>query len=314
MEPIFTGLAALLLGKPVIEGLKGLKARQTIYEYAPESHRVKEGTPTMGGFLMLIATALAGILVALNAERSAYTAHYWLVWGGAMLFGLLGFLDDYLIRKWTGRRGFEWKIKLIAQLVLASAFVMVLMNAGAVKPVSGSQWFNLLFGIFWVVGWANAFNLTDGLDGLAAGLSAIALTALGVWSGEPAIALPAYCWAAACLGYLWWNTHPAQVFMGDTGSMALGAVFAGLSLQAAWEVPNILTGYGVPILIGWVFATEILTVVIQLTWVKTMGRRLFLATPIHHHFERLNWHESRIVVRFWIAGLLAAAAVVLWLK
>lgn len=309
MEPIASGIAALLLGKPVIEGLKRLKARQTIYEYAPESHRVKEGTPTMGGFLMLIAAALAGIVMIGRTENSQHLASYWLVWGGAMAFGLLGFSDDYLVRKLTGRRGFEWKIKLIAQLVLALAFVTILTNANAVGQGSGSRWFHLLFGTFWVVGWVNAFNLTDGLDGLAAGLSVIAFIALGVWSKEPAIALPAYCWAAACMGYLWWNTYPAQVFMGDTGSMALGAVFAGLSLQAAWGVSNAVAGYGVPIFIGWVFAVEILTVVIQLTWVKTMGRRLFLATPIHHHFERLNWHESRIVVRFWIAGLLAAGAI-----
>jgi len=309
MEPVISGLAALFLGKPMIEGLKVLKARQTIYEYAPESHRVKEGTPTMGGFLMIVATALAGVLMIWRTESSQLIVPYWLIWCGAAAFGLLGFLDDYLVRKLTGRRGFEWKTKLIAQFVLAAAFVLALVNAGAVEPTQGSEWFHLLFGTFWVVGWVNAFNLTDGLDGLAAGLSVIAFAALGVWSGEPAIALPAYCWASACVGYLWWNTYPAQVFMGDTGSMALGAVFAALSLQAAWKVPQIAVGYGVPIFIGWVFAAEILTVVIQLTWVKTMGRRLFLATPIHHHFERLNWHESRIVVRFWIAGLLAAGAV-----
>jgi len=310
--------AALLLGKPVIGWLAGIRARQTIYAYAPETHRAKEGTPTMGGLLMMLGV-VAGLAVWAGRTREPLVPVL-VIFAGAAWFALIGLLDDYWIRRWTGQRGLEWKQKLALQLVAGgvSVYVLWLAASGVAVPLLGGTDAGraqlpltpatFALGVLWLVGWVNAFNLTDGLDGLAAGLTALAM--LGVYAisaGQGSWVAYALMVAGACIGYLWWNVHPARVFMGDTGSMFLGASFGLLTLRSLLYAPA-LPNWCAFALVGLMFATEILSVVVQLSSVKLRGgKRVFRATPIHHHFELLGWAEPTIVMRFWLVGAIAAA-------
>jgi len=244
------------------------------------------------------------------------------IFAGAVWFAFIGLLDDYWIRRWTGQRGLEWKQKLGLQLVAAglSVYVLWLVASGAEAAESllglasedtAQLPLNLLtfgLGVLWVVGWVNAFNLTDGLDGLAAGLTALAMMGVyAIGAGQGGWMSYALMVAGACVGYLWWNVHPARVFMGDTGSMFLGASFGLLTLRYLLTAPE-WQAWGAFVLVGGVFAVEILSVVVQLSSVKLRGgKRIFRATPIHHHFELLGWAEPTIVMRFWLAGAIAAA-------
>ncbi|CUU38593.1 MAG: phospho-N-acetylmuramoyl-pentapeptide-transferase [Armatimonadetes bacterium] len=319
MEALTASLIALILGKPMIGWLAKLNIRQTIYSYAPETHRPKEGTPTMGGFIILCGV-LGGLLAyALQQETQYLLPSMLAILTGAFLFALIGLVDDHLIRRWTGQRGLEWKTKLVLQgavgafsLWLMAQVPPQLQSAPPTPPSADGHllWWGL--GLLWLVGWVNALNLTDGLDGLAGGLSVIAFGTLSVMAREVSVAALGGVWAGAALGYLWWNTHPAKVFMGDTGSMALGAAF-GLLTWREWMLNPTLSHAAIWVLLGGVFAVEVLTVIIQLSAVKTLRRRIFKATPIHHHFELLGWREPEIVVRFWIAGALCAlGAFLLW--
>ncbi len=343
MEVLVPALVAILLGKPIIGSLARLNIRQSIYAYAPDTHRAKEGTPTMGGFLILLGITAGLVALALvpasgsaDAPATRILSRLHLIadvpghllltpllalFASALLFALLGFLDDYLARRWLGRRGLEWKMKLLLQFLVAMV-ALYLMSTVPVQlmrsvppsmlqePSGGGGMLAWLLGLVWVVGWVNAFNLTDGLDGLAAGLSVIAFGLLAPLCRDAVSALTSLLWCGAALGYLWWNIHPARVFMGDTGSMALGATFGLITWReigiANWLEPG---GWwlqaGISVLIGLVFAVEIVSVVVQLSAVKLLRRRLFRATPIHHHFELLGWHESAIVGRFWLVGALA---------
>jgi phospho-N-acetylmuramoyl-pentapeptide-transferase len=316
---LVAALTALVLGKPVIGWLARIKARQTIYAYAPETHRPKEGTPTMGGFLIILGV-LAGLLVWGVAHRGEYLVLTLVIFAGALWFAAIGLLDDYWMRRLTGRRGLEWKSKLGLQLVAAAVSVYMLWQAmptpNMTPPTLTGEsigWLRLEFhwgyyvlGVLWVVGWVNAFNLTDGLDGLAAGLTAIAFLPLCSDAGVVAGAEYAPILLGACVGYLWWNVHPAKVFMGDTGSMFLGASFGLLTLRMLLSSPSAAQVVSW-VLIGGVFAAEILSVVVQLSSVKLRGgKRIFKATPIHHHFELLGWSEPTIVMRFWLVGALCA--------
>ncbi|MFQ3611493.1 MAG: phospho-N-acetylmuramoyl-pentapeptide-transferase [Fimbriimonadales bacterium] len=316
IEVLVATLTALLLGKPVIRGLARLNVRQTIYAYAPETHRTKEGTPTMGGFLILLGVVAGTIALSAQPEKRFAIVPLLSLFAGAALFALIGFVDDHLIRRLTGQRGLEWKTKLILQLLagagalwMASQVPTLLQEAPSSGQIAQSFAMGLL-GLVWLVGWVNAFNLTDGLDGLAGGLSVIAFGALSLVARDTYTATTALLWAGACLGYLWWNTHPAKVFMGDTGSMALGAAFGLLTWREITLMPSVSYALNLSV-VGAVFAIEVLTVIIQLSAVKTLKRRVFRATPIHHHFELIGWKETEIVVRFWIVGALCAMVALL---
>ncbi|GBC93438.1 Phospho-N-acetylmuramoyl-pentapeptide-transferase [bacterium HR15] len=330
MEVLVPALVALVLGKPIIGALAKLNIRQTIYAYAPDTHRAKEGTPTMGGFIMLFAVA-GGLLALIPSVQAApallHIRHFpvalspfALLFSTALLFALLGFVDDYLVRRWLGRRGLEWKVKLLLQFLAAGIALYAIADIppqllrGELLPQPPSlpsvMW---VFGLVWVVAWVNAFNLTDGLDGLAAGLSVIAFGVLAAIGRDALSIITAMLWCGAALGYLWWNLHPARVFMGDTGSMALGATFGLITWREIALAQSVgQAGRWAPVewmalcvLIGLVFALEMVSVVFQLSAVKLLKRRLFRATPIHHHFELLGWQESEIVGRFWLVGALA---------
>lgn len=303
-------LLTILVGGPLIHWLSCFKG-QVIREDAPLRHRQKAGTPTMGGLFFLPV----GFLVALLFGGLPVLPLILL--GGA--FFLLGFLDDYLSLKRGKNLGLKARQKLAGQILASFLFSLWCWKTLRIDhlwlPAWGSlvlDWGYLLLGTIYITALSNAVNLTDGLDGLAAGLSAIAFATLGALGvsrspdyGAGAL-ITSWAIAGACLGFLYFNGHPAQVFMGDTGSLALGAVFAGITILTGTEIPGLV--------IGGVFVIEMLSVILQVISFKTLGKRLFKMSPIHHHFELVGWEENRVVTRFWIAGCFFAALGGLWVS
>lgn len=293
---LFGGVFANLLWR--------VKARQNVSEFL-DAHQSKQGTPTMGGILML-AGSIAGLVVALvvgagTAEGTRPTFGPVLLTLGLMLgFATLGFVDDYVMPQMGKKRGLRWKAKLALQVMVAIPFVA--LSSGPLTALS------VVAGTLFLVWWANAFNITDGVDGLAAGATAIALGGLfqlTLWRAVQPEDCLIVAVIGACLGFLWWNAPKARMFMGDTGSMTLGAAFGYYALHHGlwWQ----------SFVVGGVFAAEALSVIIQLASVKARkGARIFRSSPIHHHFEALGWTEAQISVRFWLIGL-ACAAVAVWL-
>ena len=323
------GISALflsfLLGPVLIKLLKKNQIGQEIRAEGPQSHLVKKGTPSMGGLLIIGATLVPTLLWG-NLGNS----YVWMGMGTMFFFGLIGFLDDYLKVKKKRSLGLIARNKLIFQFILAAVFaliVMVLGFSGEFKlqiflpfiknwaPYLG--WLYVPWIILILVGSSNAVNLADGLDGLAIGLtliSATALTALTyiaghkIFSGYLGIAqvpqaaeLTVFAGAltGACLGFLWFNSHPAQIFMGDVGALSLGGTLAAIAILIKQEL-LLFTVAGV-------FILEALSVVFQVGYFKLSGgKRIFKMAPLHHHFELLGWPEEKVVIRFWILGIIFA--------
>lgn len=317
-------LIALVLGPPVIARLRQLKIGQKVRDDGPQSHLTKAGTPTMGGVLIVIAIAVSTLLWG-NLE-----SRYVLIALGATLWmGLVGFLDDYLRVVKHFKKGLLGRYKLAGQILLGIGVFMAVYfyRIHALEPgetnipflkdtVVHLGWIYLPFVILVVTGASNAVNLADGLDGLAAGLTAFAAVALGGMcyitgharfseylqipfipeTGE----LTVFCAAiiGATLGFLWWNCHPADVFMGDTGSLSLGAALGTVAVLIRREF--------LLAIVCAVFVLEALSVMAQVLSFKLWGTRVLRMAPLHHHFELSGWKESRVVVRFWIAAALAA--------
>jgi phospho-N-acetylmuramoyl-pentapeptide-transferase len=323
------GITALflsfLLGPALIKLLKKNQIGQEIRAEGPHSHLAKKGTPSMGGLLILGATLIPTLLWG-NLGNS----YVWLGMGTMFFFGLVGFLDDYLKVKKKRSLGLIARNKFVLQFILAAVFALIIMALGFsgefqlqlylpfIKnwiPYLG--WLYVPWIIFFLVGSSNAVNLADGLDGLAIGLtliSATALTALTyiaghkIFSGYLGIAqvpqaaeLTVFAGAltGACLGFLWFNSHPAQVFMGDVGALSLGATLAAIAILIKQEL-LLFTVAGV-------FILELLSVVLQVGYFKLSGgKRIFKMAPLHHHFELLGWPEEKVVIRFWILGIIFA--------
>ena len=234
-----------------------------------------------------------------------------------MAYAFLGFLDDYLSIKRNNNVGLTEIQKLFGQLLIAIVFFFLFMKSGS-EPLIWIHWLGIkvdigifygLFILFMLVGASNAVNLTDGLDGLAGGLSAIAFLVYGIlsWStgwlqGYEDIALFCFVLAGSVIGFLFYNTYPAKVFMGDTGSLALGATLAAVAILTRREISLII--------VGGVFVIETLSVIIQILSIKLNGRKIFLMTPLHHHFEKLGWEETDIVKLFWVVGLILGMAAI----
>lgn len=309
MHSEFIGLAAAFVvaavfGPSIINLLTRLKAQQTISEDAPERHRKKQGTPTMGG-LIIIAGALIGLGVAgvLGAKMPSVL---WPVLVMTLLSAGLGFLDDFLIAKRGKNLGLKARQKLLGQFVIAIGFVAWMRAIMGVSITEvwfpwgtidlGAIYYPLI--VLMIVSMSNAVNLTDGLDGLAAGLSVIVLISMYLFPRtNGAVSVFAWSLAGGCLGFLWYNCNPAQVFMGDTGSLALGGAIAGIAVAVKSEF--------VVLLLGLIFVIEALSVTMQVISFKTTGKRIFKMTPIHHHFELSGWAEQKIVIRFWaVQGLI----------
>ena len=301
---IVTVIITLVLGKFGIGWLRSLHAQQSIREEGPKGHQVKAGTPTMGGLFMLVALVVGLVIFA---EWNAATIALLILTLG---HGLLGFFDDFVKSVKKRNLGLTAKQKLLGQFILAAIFLYIMTHYLDVStslwiPVVGAHidlgWFYYVLAFLIIVGSTNAVNLTAGLDGLAAGTSAIAAIAfavLGIILCYADITTFAVLVSAICMGFLFYNAHPAKVFMGDTGSLALGAAFAGMAIMMKAEL--------LLVIIGGIFVMEALSVIIQVISFKTRGVRVFKMSPIHHHFELSGWKETKVVSRFWFAGAILA--------
>ncbi len=298
-------LICLFLSPKFIGFLRRRAFGQNIREEGPQGHQVKAGTPTMGGIIILAAFAVPFLILSSRDSKSLA------VFGAALGCALLGFADDYtkiVKRRSLGLRartklvvtvaisvGLWWVATQDAHLstTLPVRFVDVGINLGPLYPV---------FIYLVVAGTTSAVNLTDGLDGLAAGCAAIVLLAyigIGFISGQTDLTLLAACLVGACIGFLWFNSFPASIFMGDTGSLMLGGAISGLAIMTRTEM--------LLILLGGIFVIEALSVLIQVFSFQMFRKRVFLMAPIHHHFELQAWSETKIILRFWIVAVACAA-------
>jgi phospho-N-acetylmuramoyl-pentapeptide-transferase len=277
----------------VIRGLRNLKMGQVIQAELPQEHHLKAGTPTGGGILFVVV-GVAGGLLSLRVHPGAMPAV-----AGLLLFGLLGLWDD-LTKLRVGSRGIPARLKFPIQVALA---VPVAWLAHAPQHGVPGGWVYWPLAVLLITGFANAVNLSDGIDGLAGGLAAITLASCalllpGAAAGSKAVAMSL---VGGLLAFLVYNRHPARVFMGDTGSLGVGAALAAMALQQGWGL--------LLLLLGSVFAAEALSVMIQVSYFKaTGGRRIFPNTPIHLTFQQEGWSENRIALTFWGAGVVAALA------
>ena len=293
----------LLMGPLVLPMLRRLKFGQSIREEGPKSHQAKSGTPTMGG-VMIVLGIVIGTLAAGNFSAEIALALF-------ILLGhfVLGFLDDYIKVVKKRNLGLKAKQKLLGQVLIA---VVTIYIGTKELGLDTSLWIPVLretvdigglyylLTLFVLVGASNAVNLTDGLDGLASGTMAVAASVYGVvclLTGHSDLAVFCYAVVGACVAFLKFNAHPAKVFMGDTGSLALGGAFAAMGILTHTEI--------LLAVVGFIFVCEALSVIIQVTSFKTTGKRVFRMSPIHHHFELGGWSEWKVVLVFWSVGLLA---------
>ena len=285
---------------------------QTTREEGPTWHEVKTGTPTMGGVVFLISASVTIIWTAI--WQNVFTVSLGLLVFILMLYGLLGFLDDYIKLIKKRNLGLTSAQKFIGQVVGGALFYIVYRMQGLPSELNlfgladvSLGWFYGLVIIFWLVGFSNAVNLTDGLDGLATGTSIIAYSAYAIIAfHQEQIDVLIFCLAVigGLIGFLGFNKKPAKIFMGDVGSLALGGGLAAVSvlLHQEWTL----------LLIGLIFIVETLSVILQVGSVKLRNKRVFKMAPIHHHFEMSGWSEWRIVITFWTIGLLMAL-IALWI-
>ena len=311
-------IIGLLLGPKFISWLRVRQGKgQPIRADGPQSHLAKRGTPTMGGLLILIAV-IVSVLLWMNLANP-YVWACLLVTAG---FGLIGWLDDYDKVKKAHHAGLSGKTRLALEFLIAGVATWIIVKSGTTNlyipfkqgPLVDLGYFYILFGAFVIVAFGNAVNLTDGLDGLAtmpviiASLAFLLISYLvgnakfATYLGIPHVLgvgdLTVLCLAivGAGLAFLWFNAPPAAVFMGDTGSLALGGALGAVSVATHHEF--------VLVIVGGLFVVEALSVIIQVAVYKRTGKRVFLMAPIHHHFEKLGWAESTVVVRFWIVAMM----------
>nr|WP_285852189.1 phospho-N-acetylmuramoyl-pentapeptide-transferase [Robertmurraya korlensis] len=300
-------LISVILSPILIPFLRRLKFGQSIREEGPKSHQKKSGTPTMGGTMILLSIVVTTIVM--TSKYSELSVQTYLLLFVTIGFGLLGFLDDFIKVVMKRNLGLTSKQKLFGQIVISFIFYFILRQNEFSTTVSipltdisfDLGWLYVFFIIFWLVGFSNAVNLTDGLDGLVSGTAAIAFGAFAVLSwnqGAYDVAIFALAVVGSVLGFLVFNAHPAKVFMGDTGSLALGGAIATIAILTKLEI--------LLIIIGGIFVVETLSVILQVISFKTTGKRIFRMSPLHHHYELIGWSEWRVVVTFWTVGLLCA--------
>lgn len=303
-------LTSVVLGLIMIPLLKKMNVGQRISVFVGNSHKKKEGTPTMGGLIFIIATFITTFIL-LVTNKIEFTNNLRIILLVFFGYAFIGFLDDYLSLKHHANEGLTAFQKLFLQLIIAVGFFyMYISNGGQTALIVSTLgihiemgWLYGIFLLFVLVGSSNAVNLTDGLDGLAGGLSAIAFIAFSLISlvvGYEEIGIFTFVLTGAVMGFLIYNTYPAKVFMGDTGSLALGAVMGAVAIITHREVTLLV--------VASVFVIETLSVILQVIWVRLFHKKLFLMTPLHHHFEKLGWKESDIVKLFWVVGLILTMA------
>ncbi|WP_339062308.1 phospho-N-acetylmuramoyl-pentapeptide-transferase [Tepidibacillus marianensis] len=304
---IYTIIASLListlLGPLFIPALRRLKAGQSIRDVGPKSHLVKSGTPTMGGIIIYLA------LIFTVLKFAPHTTNLYLLLFATVGFGFLGFLDDFI--KIIKRRnlGLTAKQKLLGQIFVGVVLFYFLQQQGFDTAIYipglswgiDLKWLYLPFLVFWIVGFSNAVNLTDGVDGLLAGSSAIsfgAFSIIALSTSQFEVAIFGAAMVGAVLGFLIFNAHPAKVFMGDTGSLGIGGALAMMAILTKTEL--------LLVIIGGIYVIETLSVIIQVISFQTRGKRIFKMSPIHHHFELSGWSEWKVVMIFWLVGFVFA--------
>ena len=318
----------LLIGPRFIAMLRVRQGKgQPIRDDGPQTHFAKVGTPTMGG-LMILTSITISMLLWMDLSNIYIWACLFVMAG----FGLVGFLDDYDKVTKRSTKGVSGKVRLLLEFLIAGLAVALIVSQSGGKlympfvngPVADLGWFYVIFGAFVIVAFGNSVNLTDGLDGLATMpviIASLAFMLIAYLAGNAKYAeylgiphipgagdLAIYCGAiiGAGLAFLWFNAPPAAVFMGDTGSLALGGTLGAIAVVAHHEF--------VLAVIGGLFVIEALSVIIQVFWFKRTGKRVFRMAPIHHHFEQLGWPESTVVIRFWIVSFVLALAGLATLK
>jgi len=325
-----TLILCFVFAPKIIEALKRLNIGQAVRGDGPASHLLKAGTPTMGGIFMILA-----IVVSMLFWTDFDNKKVWLILGALIAFSMVGFLDDYLKVKKHSSDGLSAWAKLIFQFLIALAVMLILYSSGEdgitclylpflKNPVVDMKSLWVPFGVLLIMAESNAVNFSDGLDGLLTGLLILVFITLAIltylsgrsdfssYLGIPYIPgageLTVFCLAAtgACIGFLWFNAYPAEVFMGDVGSLSLGGVIAVISL--------IIKKEALILIIGGVFVLEIASVIIQVTSYKLRKKRVFKMAPLHHHFELSGWAEAKVVIRFWILGGLFAIIALSTLK
>jgi phospho-N-acetylmuramoyl-pentapeptide-transferase len=308
---LIAGTASLLIcvfvAPKFIAFLRDREFGQNIREEGPEGHHAKAGTPTMGGLIIFLAIAVPFLILSDYSWRAVG------VFGAAVACAALGFADDYtkiVKRRSLGLRG---RTKLFITVLISLGLWWIAHDKAGLPNTVRLRFVDVTvdLGVFYpvfiylvVAGATSGVNLTDGLDGLAAGCSAIVLLAyIGITfiagTGERDLSLLAACLVGACVGFLWFNSFPANIFMGDTGSLGLGGAIAGLAVMTKTEV--------LLVLIGGIFVVEALSVAIQVFSFQTFRKRVFLMAPIHHHFELMAWSETKIILRFWIVATVLSA-------
>jgi phospho-N-acetylmuramoyl-pentapeptide-transferase len=325
-----TLLICFIFGGKIIEFLRRLKVGQSIREDGPQTHLLKSGTPTMGGIFIIMS-----VIVAMLLWGDLKNSVIWITMCTFAAFGVIGFIDDYLKVTRHNSAGLPAWAKLAGQFAVAITVVLILYFSGGEdttalyipffkNPVVDMGWLWIPFAVLLIVGESNAVNFSDGLDGLLAGLLILVFITLALltyitgrvdyssYLGIPYIPgageLTVFCLAAAgaCVGFLWYNAHPAEVFMGDVGSLSLGGVIGVISLITKKEL--------LILIIGGVFVLEIASVIIQVVSFKLRKKRVFKMAPLHHHYELIGWPETKTVIRFWILGGLFAIIALSTLK
>jgi len=323
-------LLMIVLGPMFIRALQRLQIGQVVRDDGPASHLAKQGVPTMGGLLILGAITCSTLLWARLDSPLV-----WLLLFVALFFGMIGAIDDFKKVRKQNSKGLSARGKLLLQVGGASVVgLFVLLHPGfdgqlsvpffkTIRPDLG--WFYVVFAVLVIVGASNAVNLTDGLDGLATGPTVISGSVYLIFSylaGHAVLAdylqipfvpgageLAIFCGAmvGACLGFLWFNAYPAQIFMGDVGSLALGGALGAVAIIIKQEF--------LLAIVGGIFVMEAISVIMQVGYFKmTNGKRIFLMAPFHHHFEKKGWHEPKVVVRFWIVSIMLGLLAIATLK
>lgn len=311
-------IISVIMGYFIIPILKKLNIGQRISVFVGESHQKKNGIPTMGGAIFIIPTFIT-ILIMYLTNKININSNLLIVLFVFVAYAILGFLDDFLKIRKNQNEGLTDVQKLLGQVIIAVIFFFIYMKSGS-EPLLWFHAFNLKINIGWLYGFfilfmlvasSNAVNITDGLDGLAGGLSFIATLVLGIiaWStswllGYQDIAIFCFILAGSILGFLVYNAYPAKVFMGDMGSLCLGGTLATIAILTRHEITF-------AVIMG-VFVIETLSVIIQVFWVFVFKKKLFLMTPLHHNFEKMGWKEQDIVRLFWIVGLILGTFAVVY--
>jgi len=316
MAMMFGFLLSIIAGLIIIPLLKKFGLGQNVSATIGERHQGKNGTPTLGGLIFIIPTIATLILLKYKGSIE-FSSNLIIITFVFLSYAILGFIDDFIKIKFHNNKGLTILFKLLCQMVIALVFFYIYVtNGGALTVVVSSlgidwnlKWCYGLFILFLLVGTSNAVNITDGLDGLAAGLSAIAFLAFGLiaWSstwitGYEEIAIFCFVLVGSLIGFLVFNGHPAKVFMGDTGSLALGGALASIAILSKHELSLAL--------VGGVFVIETLSSLIQMISIIHFHKKIFLMAPLHHHFEQLGWDEQTIVRLFYVVGLILAMAAI----